>query len=105
MDRYISALHEIITRGRNANSYKFALWRALASLAASTDVTNPKISKHDLSLLFLEYYWPLEIKYHIRQSIDPAKDPIVMKFVRQLKDAGTIKQGESLKEFRNPTCR
>jgi hypothetical protein len=61
MDRYLSALHEIVTRGRNTNSYKFALWRALASLATSTDVRNPKISKHVLSLLFLEYYWPLEV--------------------------------------------
>ena len=33
MDHYITALHEIVTRGLNTNSYKFALWRALASLA------------------------------------------------------------------------
>ena len=30
MDRYVSALYEIVTKGRNTNSYKFALWRALA---------------------------------------------------------------------------
>ena len=78
MDRYIAVLYEIVTRGRNTNSYKFALWRALANLAPSTDERSPKISKHDLSPLFLEYYWPLEVKYHIRQGIDPDKDPIVM---------------------------
>jgi hypothetical protein len=46
----------------------------LAALAASADERSPTIFKHDLSSLFLEYYWPLEIKYHIRQGIDPDKD-------------------------------
>ena len=58
-----------------------------------------KISKHDLSPLFLEYYWPLEIKYHIRQGIDPDKDPVVMVRIRQLLKAGKITQGETLKDF------
>jgi hypothetical protein len=71
MDRYISALYEIVTRGRNTNSYKFALWRALAALAPTTNKQCPTISKHDLAPLFLSYYWPLEAKYHIRQGIDP----------------------------------
>jgi|SRR5262245_56365247 len=102
MDRYIAALYEIVTRGRNANSYKFALWRALTRLAPITD--SKIISKHDLSPLFLEYYWPLEIKYHIRQSTDPDKDPIVMKLVRQLINTGVVKQAETLKDFqrKNP---
>ena len=96
MDRYISALYQIVTRGLNTNSYKFALWRALASLAPSTDERNPEISKHDLSPVFLEYYWPLEVKYHIRQGIDPDKDPIVMVLIRELVKAGKITEGETL---------
>jgi HNH endonuclease len=95
-DRYISTLYEIVTRGRNTNSYKFALWRALASLAPS----RKEISKDDLSPLFLGYYWPLEAKYHLRQGIDPDKDPVVMKRIRQLVNAGTITQGETLKDFK-----
>jgi hypothetical protein len=95
-NRYISTLYEIVTRGRNTNSYKFALWRALASLAPSRS----EISKSDLSPLFLGYYWPLEVKYHLRQGIDPDKDPIVMKRIRQLVDAGMITQGETLKDFK-----
>ena len=94
--RYISTLHEIVTRGRNTNSYKFALWRALASLAPNRS----NISKGDLSPLFLEYYWPLEVRYHLRQGIDPDKDPFVMKRIRQLINAGTIAQGEFLRDFR-----
>jgi hypothetical protein len=100
MDRYVSVLYEIVKRGLNANSYKFALWRALARLAPDTGDTSLKIFKRDLSSLFLEYYWPLELKYHIRQSIDPDKDPIVMKLIRELEFAGTIRQGETLADFK-----
>lgn len=99
MDHYIAALYEIVTRGRNTNSYKFALWRALARLAPSTEKGNPIISKHDLASLFLEYFWPLEIKYHIRQGIDPEKDPIVMVRIRELKNENKIREGESFKHF------
>jgi len=99
MDHYITTLYEIVTKGLNANSYKFALWRALANVAPSTDKASPDISKHDLAPLFLRYYWPLEVKYHIRQSTDPDRDPIVMKLIRQLVEAGKIDQGETLKAF------
>jgi hypothetical protein len=45
------------------------------------------------------------VKYHIRQGIDPKKDPIVMVQIRELMKAGTINHGESLKDFqkRMPT--
>jgi len=99
MDNYIAALYAIVTKGLNANSYKFALWRALASLASGTDKKRPTISKQQLAPLFLSYYWPLEVKYHIRQGIDPNKDPIIMKRIRQLISVGTITHGETLKDF------
>jgi hypothetical protein len=84
-------------------SYKFALWRALASLGPNTDERNPTVFKHDLAPLFLKYFWPLEVKYHSRQSTDPDRDPIVMKLVRRLQEAGKIEQGETLREFENRT--
>jgi hypothetical protein len=99
MDRLVNALYEIVTKGRNTNSYKFALWRALAVLASTTDESGPKISKRQLSPLFLGYYWPLEVKYHIRQGIDPDKDPIVMVLVRRLVRDGKITPGQTLKDF------
>ena len=99
MDRHIVVLHEIITNGLKTNSYKFALWRALAALAPTTNEESPRISKQDLAPLFLKYYWPLEVKYHIRQGIDPDKDPIVVKLIRQLAEAGKIDQGETLRDF------
>ena len=100
MDEYVSVLYEIVTRGLTTNSYKFALWRALARLAPTTDERSPKIFKGALSPLFLEYYWPLEVKYHIRQGIDPDKDPIVMRLIRQSVRAGIIMEGETLADFR-----
>ena len=100
MNQYVATLYEIITKGLNTNSYKFALWRALATLARTTNEKSPHISKQDLAPLFLKYYWPLEVKYHIRQGIDPDKDPIVMKLIRQLVEAGKVdEQGETLQDF------
>jgi hypothetical protein len=100
MDQYINVLHQIVAAGQKTNSYKFALWRAMARLAPLTDETQPTISKHDLSPLFLEYYWPLEVKYHLRQGIDPDKDPIVMKRIRDLLKTKTVAHGEPLQDFR-----
>jgi hypothetical protein len=95
MDPYITALYQIVAAGQKTNSYKFAVWRALAHLAPTT----PVISKLQLSALFVEYYWPLQVKYHIRQGIDPGKDPIVMRRIRELMAGGEIAQSESLTEF------
>jgi hypothetical protein len=100
MDQYISVLYQIVTKGLNANSYKFALWRALARLASGTDQRSPKISKQDLAALFVEFYWPLEIKYHLRQGTDPDKDPAVMTRIRALLKAGKIVEGERLRAFK-----
>ena len=95
MDPYITALYQIVAVGQKTNSYKFALWRALAHLAP----TRSMISKLDLSQLFVEYYWPLELQYHIRQGTDPDKDPIVMKRIRELAVSGTIALGETFRDF------
>jgi hypothetical protein len=100
MDQYINVLHQIVAAGQKTNSYKFALWRAIARLAPLTDEIHPTISKHDLSPLFLEYYWPLEVRYHLRQGIDPDKDPIVMKLIRNLLKLKTVAHGETLQDFR-----
>jgi hypothetical protein len=99
MDQYISALYQIVREGNKTNSYKFALWRALARLAPHTVEQRPKISKQDLAAVFLEYYWPLEVKYHIRQQSDPDKDPVVMVRIRDLLKAGKIAEGETLRDF------
>lgn len=95
IDPFIIVLYQIVAAGQKTNSYKFALWRALAHLAPAKSV----ISKVDLSRCFVEYYWPLELQYHIRQGTDPDKDPIVMKRIRELLANGAIAQDEALKYF------
>ena len=95
MDRYIGTLYQIVAAGQKANSYKFAPWRALARLASNTNEAKPEISKRELAPIFLEFYWPLEVRYHIRQGIDPGKDPVVMKRIRELVEEGDIGHGES----------
>jgi hypothetical protein len=104
MDRYIGTLYQIVAAGQKTNSYKFALWRALTRLAPGTDEAKPVISKSDLAPCFVEYYWPLEVKYHLRQGIDPDKDPVVMKRIRELMEEGDIGHGDSLHDLqkRNP---
>jgi hypothetical protein len=87
-DPYLTFLYEAVTKGLNTTSYKLALWRALARLAPGTDEEKPVISKRDLAPLFLEYYWPLEVQYHLRQATDPTRDPVVMMVIRTAKDAG-----------------
>ena len=59
---YIGALYQIVAAGQKTNSYKFALWRALARLAPVTNEAKPLISKSNLAPLHVEYYWPLEVK-------------------------------------------
>jgi hypothetical protein len=71
----------------------------LARLASTTNEAKPEISKHELAPIFLEYYWPLEVRYHLRQGIDPDKDPIVMKRIRDFMEEGDISHGESLRDF------
>lgn len=99
MDPYLGTLYQIVSAGQKTNSYKFALWRALAALAPQVDFNNPIVSKSDLAPFFVEYYWPLEVKYHIRQSIDPDKDPIVMRYIRQLLARDKKLEGMTFKEF------
>jgi hypothetical protein len=72
----------------------------LARLAPHTDEKSPKISKQDLAGLFLGSYWPLEVKYHIRQGTDPEKDPIVMVRIRELLRAGRIAEGKTVRDFK-----
>ena len=95
MDTYLNVLYEIVTRGLNTNSYKFALLRALARQASDTDTERPVITKKTLAALFLEYYWALEITYRLRPGTDPDKDPVVMVLIRERVKNDIIKSGEN----------
>jgi hypothetical protein len=93
----LNAFFRIIEVGRNTNSYKFALARALVRMGTS----HPFITKSDLAPLFVEYYWPLEVIYHVRQGIDPQKDPVVMRLIRDLVRSGQVTEGQELTNFQS----
>jgi len=100
MNLYLSSVHRIFTGGRFTNSYKFALARAIVKLAPQLGKGKLFISKDALAQCFLEYYWPLETAYHLRQGIDPDKDPVVMVQIRALVKKGVVEVGETLGAFK-----
>ena len=100
MNPYLKSIYSIFSVRRFSNSYKPALARALVRLAPELKGRELGIAKADLAPVFLKYYWDLETVYRLRQSIDPDKDPIVMKGIRRRVSNGIIKQGESLDHFR-----
>ena len=99
MRNSLNAIYQIISAGRNTNSYKFALARALVHRSPKTDAGYPAISKADLAPLFVQYYWPLEVTYYVRQGIDPKKDPVVMRMIRELIQGKCVTQGQKLASF------
>src|SRR5258708_7827598 len=101
---HLNALYQIIKVGRNTNSYKFALARALVRLAPDTNPKYPVFAKAALARLFVEYYCPFEVPSHISQGIDPNKNPIVMRWVRDLIRRGDASAGETLADFRKRTA-
>jgi hypothetical protein len=32
---------------------------------------------------FVDYYWPLTLRFRVRQATDPTRDPVIMRFIRQ----------------------
>lgn len=99
MNPYLRSVYQIFTAGRFTNSYKFALARSLVRLVRDLGKNDLFIGKRDLAPCFLEYYWPLETTYHLRQGVDPDKDPIVMVQIRRLVKQGIVDQGDSLIAF------
>jgi hypothetical protein len=84
MDPMLKSVLQILVHGKNTNSYKFALLRALADTSKTSGGTSFEISFATLAERFIEYYWPLTVKHRVRQGIDPAKDPVVMRMIRTL---------------------
>jgi len=99
MHDFLTSVYQVVRHGMNTNSYKFALLRALVRIAPSVDTASPVITTKQLSPIFVELYWPLEVNFHLRQGIDPDKDPIVMCEIRKLLKKGTIYHGMKLSHF------
>lgn len=100
MSDLLSTITQIVKYGRNTNSYKFALLRALIRQAPHTDPNNPQIATRALAEEFVALYWPIEVTFRLRQGSDPDKDPIVMKEIRKLISSKKIPSGISHSDFK-----
>ena len=45
----------------------------------------------------------MEVRYHIRQGIDPDKDPVVMRRIRELMGTGMLVRGSALPREGSPS--
>lgn len=78
----LSTVTQIMDRGQNTNSYKFALLRSLAAFGIQHGNGEEVISREWLAERFIEFYWPITVRFQIRQATVLDKDPVVMKFIR-----------------------
>ena len=76
----------ILTKGRKANTYKFALARALIEYCKDTPYSAGKyeIPYSYLAAKFLEYYWHQEYKYRIKQDFMTESVPKVIDAIRRV---------------------
>lgn len=98
-DQLMETFLAVITRGRKANTYKFALARALLEYCNSnvtahhtTDDGTYIIPYSYLADRFLRYYWHQECKFRIKQDFQPDKDPHAIHVIRKVfgDNPGTI---------------
>jgi hypothetical protein len=76
-------INRVLTQGRMVNSYKPALLRALADYG-SLNRKDLTVSFEWLAEQFVRYYWPLAIRYRVRQATDPIKEPVVVRLIKEL---------------------
>lgn len=99
MDPLLRSVYQVLEHGRNTNSYKFALLRALADGGQACRHAGGEVSLEWLAEKFVGYYWPLTTVYRVRQSIDPAKEPVVMGLIRDLVARRIVQPRQSVGEF------
>lgn len=96
--QFLSTIVQIVERGRNSNSYKFALLRALAERGSSAQgVTVPH---RWIAERFLHFYWPLTVRFKVRQASDTNRDPVIVRLVRGAVTKYQVSSDASLEEFR-----
>lgn len=88
ISKYLHSIVQIVDRGLKSNSYKFALLRALSDFGKQKLKTD-SIDFEWLAERFIGYYWPLTVKFRVRQATDASRDPVIMRFIRdELKESG-----------------
>ena len=79
---YMDTVVQIMERGQKNNSYKMALLRSLAALGLQPETKAEIITFEWLAKQFIRFYWPLALRFNIRQATVPDKDPVVMRLIR-----------------------
>lgn len=76
----------ILKHGNKANTYKFALARALVEYCRDTPsgTIERDIPYSYFAGKFLEYYWHQEYKYHIKQDFQTERSPKVVQAIRRV---------------------
>lgn len=97
LPQFLTTVHRILQYGLATNSYKYALLRALAAFGKEHGTGN-KIPFAWLGEQFLSYYWPFVI-LHIRQATDQARDPVIMRFIRDVLSQMASSEHRSREKF------
>ncbi len=101
---YLSSIARIMDRGRNTNSYKFALLRALVAEVKSPGDEPLTINKSQLAHQFILLFWPLTLRFKIRQATVPGKDPVVMRHIRKAISNARCTEEITVDGFRRRHC-
>lgn len=78
---YMNSVTHILERGQFTNSYKFALLRSLAAYGMKPG-KGEVVEIEWLAERFVEFFWPLTLRFNIRQATVPNNDPVVMGYIR-----------------------
>jgi len=89
-----------LERGQFSNSYKFALLRSLAAYGTKSGHGAETIEVEWLAERFIEFYWPLALRFNIRQATVSNRDPVVMHYIRDERDALKLSPEMTLPTYR-----
>jgi 5-methylcytosine-specific restriction endonuclease McrA len=101
--QFLTNVQRILQYGLTTNSYKYALLRALAAFGKGQGGENT-IPFTWLAEQFLAYYWPF-VTLRIRQATDQARDPVIMRFIRDVVSPIASSTHGAREKFRNKNPR
>ncbi len=99
-ETYMNTVAQVMDRGLNNNSYKFALLRSLAAFGQQRGHGDEFIPYEWLAGKFIEFYWPLTLRFQIRQATVPGKDPVVMRLIRAEAEYADLPPETRLNDYR-----
>jgi 5-methylcytosine-specific restriction endonuclease McrA len=96
---YMNSVAHILERGQFTNSYKFALLRSLAAFGMKSGKGETVVKTEQLAENFVKLFWPLTLRFNIRQATVPDKEPVVMRYIRDEASALDLSPETPLRDF------